>query len=410
MKRLSLDEWAKKYIARPVERFDQKYQMLIRPFWDKGLQERWQDWRFNYGEVKDKPGLTLQDQALYMACWHGVMLSLLNTSKPNPPLATKAIMEALAAVGPAVPGMDHQPPEGAKIDVSDPQRLTRDVKKAATYFGADLVGIARLDRRWVYSHTFPDLAKAMAGEYDQPPESTPQEIPEEFQYAIVMAFAEDYNMMQYFPAYFLYAETARCYSRIAFTNFLLSAFIRKMKYKAIDSSFNDVCIFPPVALQAGLGELGRNGLVVTPQFGPRVRLAAVITDLPLVADSPIEFGVTEFCKVCKKCARLCPSQSISHSERTGEPCNVSNIAGTLKWPVDSETCRMYWSRFGGDCGLCMSACPYSKVNTWPHRVVRWFTDHVRWADAFYLKMDDLLGYGRPRKADNFWEGWQPGRH
>jgi len=406
VKKLTLDEWEKKYIAGPVERFDQKYIMFIRPFWDMELRERLQDWSF-FGEIKDKPGFTLQDQALRFASWRGDMLSLLNTSKPNPMPAAQAIMEVLAATGPATPVMAYQLPEGARIDTSDPQRVTRDVKKVATYFGADLVGICQLDRRWVYSHTLSDFAKAVGGGFNQAPESTPQEIPEEFQYAIVMAFEEDYDMLRYFPTYLFLAETYWGYSRMAFTSLLLSAFIRNLGFKAIDSTTNDVCLFMPLAMQAGLGELGRNGLLITPQFGPRVRLAVIITDLPLVADSPIEFGVAEFCTVCKKCAKLCPSRSILSGERTGEPRNVSNIAGTLKWPVNTETCRMYWSQSGTDCGICMSVCPYNKASTWPHRTTRWFADHVRWADAFYLKMDDFLGYGKPRKADNFWEEWQP---
>jgi len=409
MKKLSLDEWEKKYIAGPVERFDQKNIMFIRPFWDTELQAILPDWLWNYA-IKDKVGFTQQDFALHEASWRGEKISLFNASKPNPKPAAKAIMETLEASGLGIPAMFHHPPEGAKIDISDPQQVTRDMKKVATYFGADLVGICRLDRRWVYSHTFPDIGTAIAGGFNQAPESTPQQIPEEFQYVIVMAFEMDYDLLSYWPTYVFSAGVGTGYSRMAFACLRLSAFIRSLGFKAIDTTTNDVCIFPPLAMLAGLGEVGRNGLLITPQFGPRVRLAAIITDLPLVADSPIEFGVTKFCAACKKCAKLCPSQSISHGERTGEPLNISNIDGTLKWPINAETCRLYWTRSNPDCGLCISTCPYNKVHTWPHRAVRWLTDHVRWADTFYLKMDDLLGYGKPRKADNFWKEWQPGRH
>ena len=163
-------------------------------------------------------------------------------------------------------------------------------------------------------------------------------------------------------------------------------------------------------MQAGLGEQGRNGLLISPQFGPRLRLSKVLTDLPLIPDSPIDFGVTEFCEVCKKCADMCPSRSITPGEQTTEPINPSNAGGASKWRIDAVTCRLYWGRVSQGCNNCVSCCPYNKVDTPFHRAVRWFTDYARWADAFYVKMDDLFGYGKPKKAVNFWEEWQPGQH
>lgn len=406
MKKLTLDEWEKKYIVGPIEGYDQKYQMFLRPFWDMELNKRLDDWSF-IGEIKDKPGFTLWDQALRFASFGGAMISLFNMFKPNPMPETKAIMETIAATGPGDPSMSYRPPEGTKIDTSDPARITYNLKKVATYFGADLVGICKLDRRWMYSHTFAEVGEILTGKFEKPPDSKPQEIPEEFQYAIVMALGEDYHLFKYFPTYPFIAETYRGYSHMAFISLLFSRFIRNLGFNVIDSSINDVAMFIPMAMQAGLGEIGRNGLLITPQFGPRVKLNVVMTDLPLVPDSPIDFGVTEFCRVCKKCADMCPAQAISHGERTAKPVNASNAAGELKWPINAEVCRMYWSQVQRDCGVCITACPYNKVDSWPHRMVRWFTDHVRWADPMYVKMDDWLGYGKPKRADNFWEEWNP---
>ena len=88
-------------------------------------------------------------------------------------------------------------------------------------------------------------------------------------------------------------------------------------------------------MQAGMGELGRNGLLITPEFGPRVRISKILTDLPLIPDSPIEFGVTEFCDVCMKCADLCPSRSISLGEDRIETaaitCKPAGRSGISKY-------------------------------------------------------------------------------
>jgi reductive dehalogenase len=164
-----------------------------------------------------------------------------------------------------------------------------------------------------------------------------------------------------------------------------------------------------MAMQAGLGELGRNGLLITPQFGPRVRISKVMTDLPLTPDAPVEFGVTEFCNACKKCAEMCPSQAILLGDRTAERHNLSNSGGVLKWPIHSEKCRSYWARIHKSCTICMASCPYNKPYTRLHRSVRWLTDHLRWADVLYVKTDDWFGFGKPKKPDRFWEEWQPRR-
>jgi len=117
-------------------------------------------------------------------------------------------------------------------------------------------------------------------------------------------------------------------------------FIRGLGYKAIPCG-NDTALSIPLAIDAGLGELGRNGLLITPEFGPRVRLSKVFTDLSLVPDEPIEFGVVEFCEKCETCARYCPSQAIIYGERTTQPHNISNnMAGQLKWPVNVDRC--FW--------------------------------------------------------------------
>ena len=63
---------------------------------------------------------------------------------------------------------------------------------------------------------------------------------------------------------------------------------------------------------AGLGELGRNGMMITERFGARVHMPdPILTDMPLIADKPLDIGVEDFCKVCRKCASNCPTNSIT---------------------------------------------------------------------------------------------------
>jgi len=417
MKRITLDQLEKKYVMEPLERFDETNTMFNRWSWDPEMRSSIKDWRF-LGEVTERPGYSLRDLALRRSARVGTGVSLTSLTKPNPGRFAIAMNEAMKEVrkATALPGQtpsmdaaDLATPEWAKeAYAKDPKSAARDIKKVSKYFGADLVGICKLDHRLVYSHTY--HGEGPSGAPGDTPivvgETIPQEIPDDYKHVIVMAFSEDYNMIKHYPTWIAHSATSMGYSIMAITNMFLSAFIRSLGFKAIESS-NDIALSTPMGMQAGLGDLGRNGLLITPEFGPRIRLSKVITNLPLAVDDPIDFGVTEFCSVCKKCAKLCPSQSLSYGERTIEPINISNSRGILKWPINAETCRKNWGQMNKPCTTCISSCPYNKPDTMFHRTVRWFTDYARWADSLYVKLDDMFGYGKPEKVDNFWDDWQP---
>ena len=138
----------------------------------------------------------------------------------------------------------------------------------------------------------------------------------------------------------------------------MAEFIRNLGYKAIPMG-NDTALSIPLAIDAGLGQLGRNGLLITPEYGPCIRICKVFTDLPLFVDKPIEFGVTKFCKTCSKCADACEADAI---QKTNEPsfkteC-ISNNQGILRWAVNHDKCYSFWIENGGDCSNCIAACPF----------------------------------------------------
>ena len=139
---------------------------------------------------------------------------------------------------------------------------------------------------------------------------------------------------------------------MAFAIACLAEFIRNLGYQAI-SMGNDTALSIPLAIDAGLGELGRNGLLVAPEYGPCVRLCKVFTDLPLAPDGPAPFGVTETCKTCRKCAEACEVEAISSdrepSYRTVSP---SNNRGIKRWAVDPDRCYTFWVENGACCSTC----------------------------------------------------------
>jgi len=143
--------------------------------------------------------------------------------------------------------------------------------------------------------------------------------------------------------------------------------------------------------------------LITPNYGPRVRLAKVFTNLPLLPDSPIEFGVRDFCMICEKCAEKCPSQSIMFGPPSAEPHNISNRKGVNTWHINAETCFQYWVRNGCDCSNCIRTCPFNKPPGLWHDWVRWGIKNAPLLNGLFLKGDDFFGYGSKGNPEQFWE-------
>ena len=238
---------------------------------------------------------------------------------------------------------DMSEPKFDQYKIENVEELTLKLKETAQNYGACLTGVCELNPLWVYTND-------MFGK--------PIEIPGKFKYAIVMAIKMDKDAMLKSPRWETATESAICYSKMAFTASCLAEFIRNLGYNAI-SSGNDTALSIPMAIDAGLGELGRNGLLITPEFGPGVRLCKVFTDMPLVVDKPIRFGVNERCLECRNCANACDVDAVSFVRESSYNLKTkSNNPGTKKWTVDHDKCYMFWLENGGGCSSCLAACPY----------------------------------------------------
>lgn len=293
----------------------------------------------------------------------------------------------------------------------DATKLTKKAKVMARFLGADLVGVAPLDERWLYSHSLQEpehLHKAWEKPFefhdiDRPGESDSAFlIPKRMRHVIVMAFEMNRVAVQTSPMQLVAAGAQMGYARMGCTSASLAEFIRAMGYNAIPCK-NDVGLSIPMAVDAGLGEIGRHGLLITPEYGSNIRLAKVITDMPLINDKPINFGLAEFCENCKKCARECPSKSITEGERTWEPLNECNNGGTYKWYNDYKKCARFWLDNGGGCGNCIRSCPFTKGEMWAHKFTEWTIKNVPAANPIWLNLDDAFGYGEQRNVDEFWD-------
>ena len=231
-----------------------------------------------------------------------------------------------------------------KHTVTDRAEMSQEIKDTAIMFGADLVGITLLDPRWIYSH---DSQGDSIG------------IPEHCTHVIVMAVRMETRQIMQSPGFPSAVATGVGYSRMAHAISCLAQFIRSLGYDAIPMG-NDTALSIPLAIDAGLGSFGRNGLLITPKYGSSVRLCKVFTDLPLEADRPIDFGIMETCSHCGNCVSACPVGAISHkSAPSFRVKSISNNPGIKRWTIDPEKCYSFWVTNGACCSNCIAACPYT---------------------------------------------------
>lgn len=270
-----------------------------------------------------------------------------------------------------------------------PEKMSRVIKKKAQWIGADLVGVAKTDPRWIYTHWGEQNVRysgaANVGD--------PIEIAQEYPYVIVMAHEMGYEMIRRSPA--VEADTDIEYSKGAWCSTSLATFIAELGYKAIPA-VNEIGINVALAVDAGLGEAGRNGQLITRDYGPRVRISKVFTDLPLFPDAPVDMGVQQFCEVCKLCSIHCPSKSLVKGERTDQPWDEHNVPGLKKWPIKAMQCLDFWVKNGNHCSVCIRVCPWNKPNNMLHKFVRFFVERNIMSKTI-VYFDQLLGYGKQTK-------------
>jgi ferredoxin len=255
------------------------------------------------------------------------------------------------------------------------EEATRFLRRWARKLGAASVGFTELEDYHLYSHV------GRGADRGEP-------VTLDHRYAVALTVEMDKTALEHAPLAPTVMESAQQYVDSGVIAAQMAQFIRNLGWPArahVDGNYRVVC--PLVARDAGLGEIGRMGLLMTPRLGPRVRIAVVTTDLPLVP-SPRRRDPTviDFCVRCLKCAEVCPGDAIPLEGRV-------DIDGARRWRIDSEACFGLWNALGTDCARCMAVCPYSHPDNWMHNLVR---RGVRLSGRFRrlaVLGDDVL-YGR----------------
>ena len=294
----------------------------------------------------------------------------------------------------AMPDMVDGTPEDTKIEWG-PEDAAARIKRFCRLLGADDVRIGPLKQEWVYSHK--GSRPFFREEYINPPFF--RGFPEDYQgrlygdeirldhpTAISLAFRQDKAMTATGSTRAVDFEVGRIYALSALVSVQLARFLRALGWRARAHHLrNYLLMCVPVAVDAGIGELARCGYVVSRSLGANFRLVTVTTDMPLVCDSPVDLGMTDFCTKCEKCATCCPSGAIPRGE-------MVDVRGVRKWKLNPEACLLYWGKTGYSCSICQAVCPWTKPHNLFHRSVAATAVNIPWMRRALVFGDDLV-YG-----------------
>jgi len=328
-------------IRDDFEGFDQMNDIFTRAMWDDTVRSADTDAFFSSYRMEAAPrrgeGFGQRDFALRNAAW---VISDIISNRGAKDGLREGFQGAIRNDTPVAP---------TQADLGTPQDEARDIKRLARFFGADLCGITDIDPRWHYTAR-PDT---------QSMKPVPNDLPDGMSHVIVMGHEMDKALVDTYPSALAGAATGREYSHEAAIVMQLAAYIRNLGFNAV-ASMNDTALVVPYAIKAGLGEYGRNQMVLTPEFGPRVRFSKIFTDMPLAVDKVNKLGLSTYCEDCIICADACPPKALPKGKPDFGQGSPSTIKGVKKWSANCEACFGYWAKIKTDCAICMRVCPFNQ--------------------------------------------------
>ncbi len=220
-------------------------------------------------------------------------------------------------------------PKSPKTRVDD--KFLGELESYAKTLGIGAVGYTKLPRNLI----FRDLAVL----YDN---------------AIVLTMEMNAKKIDRAPSEETQAMIFETYDSLGIASNRLADFLRERGYAAQASHpLGGPVLYPPLAELAGLGWHGRHGLLITPEFGPRVRLTAIyvnIENLPTDTENRHAW-IQEFCSTCGLCVDNCPPNAIFSEPIVHEGNSLTHM--------DVEKCLPYFAEYYG-CTICIKVCPFSK--------------------------------------------------
>ncbi|MBU0991027.1 MAG: hypothetical protein KJ737_00920 [Proteobacteria bacterium] len=212
----------------------------------------------------------------------------------------------------------------------DLDRLKKDIKEYSAGLGY-ICGFTKIDRRFI--------AKARDEKF---PYNT----------ALVLGMEMDKGLLDEVPQPGKKLFDFEIYVKSGQEIYKVARFIRSKGYRCwVRVPFDGWVKYPPHAINAGLGELGAQGVVITKEFGPRQRWGMISIDADIEMDSPVDLKMAAYCDACRKCIKACPGRAISEDRVWWR--------GVYKRKINDTKCWPYFTKYEG-CGICLKVCPINR--------------------------------------------------
>ncbi len=210
-------------------------------------------------------------------------------------------------------------------------RLKKEIREFASGLGY-ICGFTRIDRRFIAD-----------GRDDKFP----------FDTALVLGMEMERDLLDQVPHPGDRLFDFETYVRSGQKVFEVAKFIRSRGFRCFARiPFDGWVKYPVHAINAGLGELGASGVVITREFGPRVRWTMVSIDAELEVDHPVDLNMAAYCDACRMCIRACPGKAI--------PKERIWWRGVLKRKINDTKCYPFFLKYEG-CGICLKVCPIHRL-------------------------------------------------
>jgi len=252
----------------------------------------------------------------------------LESTGGGPPVRlVPTMLQCLSGIKESLETLDENP---SQPKAEAPPELIEELEAEAFRLGAASIGYTKLPRRWVFQD------KAVL--YDN---------------AIVVSMEMDADGINSAPSVACMRVVMETYRDLGRINNSLARFLRDRGYGAhAGHPLNGLALYPPLAQMAGLGWMGLNGLIITPEYGPRVRLAAVFTSIQNLPESKpnTHNWIRDYCETCRICHKKCPPDAFYENP-------VEHDGGQVTY-VKNELCFPYFNLYHG-CSVCVKVCPFN---------------------------------------------------
>lgn len=254
---------------------------------------------------------------------------------------------------------------------ASPEEITAILRREAERIGLSRIGIAPNDPKYTF------------------PESDAEQLPN----VVVCLVEQDWELTQMIPSDEAEMAAMYGYAEGMTRTAELAEFLKRMGYGAAPQGFPGDAITIHYGVAAGLGQLGINGQLLTPEAGSRCRILLLTTDAPLVHDSPVDYGLHKVCDECKACVRNCPVGAIPQTRKS--------YRGVVKSKLNTVRCLPVVAQASG-CAICMKVCPVQRYG------LEAILDHrEQTGEILGVGSDELEGYDWPLDGEHYGPGETP---